>query len=235
MVEDEREQRSLGDGEQRGPTLQEWVYRQLRHAIMCGHFVPGHAVTMRGVARMLDVSPMPVREALRRLVAEGALALLPNRRVAVPAMPPARFDELCSARIALETVAAERALPGIDADRLARLRDIDAQLDEAIARDDVEGYMLKNLEFHQSLYSAVPSQVLLPLIEGLWLQFGPFMRHVLTKYRSGPYIDRHKEATEAIAARDGYALRVAIEADIRDGAGALGREAFLAASRDVAE
>lgn len=212
-------------------TVQEWVYRELRSAIMRGRFVPGHAVTMRGIAEMLDVSPMPVREALRRLVAEGALSLLPNRRVAVPDMSPARFEELCAARVSLETLAAERALPAIDAERLERLRKIDDQLDEAIDRDDVEGYMLKNLEFHHSLYSSTPSQVLLPLIESLWLQFGPFMRMVLNKYRSEPYIDRHKEALAAIAARDAYALRVAIEADIRDGIGALGREEFITALR----
>ncbi len=212
-------------------TLQEWVYQQLRSAIMRGHFVPGHAVTMRGIAEMLKVSPMPVREALRRLVAERALELLANRRVAVPAMSPARFEEMCAARIALETLAVERALPAIGAARLAELREIDNQLDVAIDDGDVESYMLKNLQFHHTLYSAAPTQVLLPLIESLWLQFGPFMRAVLTKYRDEPHIDRHKEALAAIERRDVYGLRVAIEADIRDGIGALGREAFLTASR----
>ncbi|MCZ6830904.1 MAG: GntR family transcriptional regulator [Gammaproteobacteria bacterium] len=51
-------------------TQQERVYMQLRDAILSGQFVPGRSVTLRGVAAMLGVSPMPVREALRRLTAE---------------------------------------------------------------------------------------------------------------------------------------------------------------------
>ena len=55
-------------------TQQERVYTRRREAILNGHVVPGRSVTLRGVAASLDVSPMPVREALRRLTAERALA-----------------------------------------------------------------------------------------------------------------------------------------------------------------
>ena len=133
-------------------TVQEWVYQQLREAIMTGYFVPGRSVTLRGVAAMLNVSLMPVREALRRLVAERALEALSNRRVTVPQMSQIRLEELCEARIALETLAAERALPGIDGERLALLRQIDAEINTALAQGDVESYLHKNQEFHFTLY-----------------------------------------------------------------------------------
>src|SRR5699024_7282304 len=102
-------------------TRQEWVYRQLKEAILGGQFVPGRSVPWRGIAAMLDVSLTPVREAMRRLVAERALESHGNRRVTVPKMTPRKLDELCSVRIALETLAAERALPAIDSERIARL------------------------------------------------------------------------------------------------------------------
>ena len=100
---------SMPEREAREP-IHQWVFRGLRRAIMSGRFPPGQAVTIRGLADRMGVSAMPVREALRRLVAERALALLDNRRVRVPVMTAERFDELLAARMALETEAAVRAL-----------------------------------------------------------------------------------------------------------------------------
>ena len=72
--------------------------RELRTALSQGQLAPGHSVTLRGLAEMLDVSPMPVRDAVRRLVAEGALVKLSNRRIAVPAVTRETFDEICPPR-----------------------------------------------------------------------------------------------------------------------------------------
>lgn len=210
-------------------TLQEWTYQQLRHAIMIGVFAPGVCVTMRGLAETLNVSLMPVREALRRLVAEHALELLPNRRVSVPAMTGTRFEELCATRITLECLAAERAILAVTQDDLAFMRGADKAIDLALEQGDVVQTVIQNQLFHSRLYTAAPSQVLYPLIENLWLQFGPFMRDVLEvvsgDFKSGNYlVDRHQETLQAIEKRDAFALRVAIEADIRDGIGAIGKQ-----------
>lgn len=210
-----------------GATLQEQAYQSLRTAIMCGRFVPGHALTIRGIAEMLGTSLMPAREALRRLVAERALELLPNRRVSVPKMTPARLEELAAARLALEPLAAVRALPAIDAECLAQLQSIDAEIDAALAAGEVEHYLLKNQAFHLTLYRAGHSQVLIPLIESLWLQFGPFMRMMLGRIGASYVLDRHVEALDAITRRDALALRLAIEGDIRDGMGSIGQEELL--------
>lgn len=210
-----------------GATLHEQVYQALRGAIMCGRFVPGRALTIRGVAAMLGTSLMPVREALRRLVAERALELLANRRVSVPCMTPARFDELCAARLALEPLAAVRALAHIDAARLAQLRGIDAGIDAALAAGEVERYLQLNQLFHLTLYRAGQPQVLIPLIESLWLQFGPFMRATIGHIGASYVLDRHVEALAAIERRDALALRLAIESDIRDGMGSLGHDELL--------
>lgn len=219
-----------GDGE----TLQEWVYQRLRYAILSGVFRPGVSVTMRGLAEELDVSLMPVREALRRLVAEHALTLLPNRRVTVPQMTPGRFDELCATRIALECLAAERAMLAVDEKRLQAMRDIDEVMNEALLGHDIAAAVGANYDFHRLLYTSAPSDVLYPLIENLWLQFGPFIHGVLDRvsddFTTGNYpVDRHQETLSAIESRDAFALRVAIEADIRDGISAVGREELRAA------
>jgi len=199
-----------------GP-LHDRVYRRLRHALVTGRIVPGRAVTLRGLAQTLGVSPMPVREAIRRVSAEGGLVVGANRRVWVPAMDAERYDELIRARSLLEPEAAERALPHIGPDRLERLRDIDDAIDVALEQGDVEAYMAGNHRFHFEIYSAAPSRVLVPLIESLWLQFGPFMRSVYGRLGTAALNDHHVEALEAIIAHDAAALAAAIRADILDG------------------
>ena len=93
--------------------LHDRVYRSLRDALITGRIVPGRAVTLRGLAQSLGVSPMPVREAIRRVSAEGGLVVGPNRRVWVPAMDADRFDELVAARSLLEPMRARVGGVGI--------------------------------------------------------------------------------------------------------------------------
>jgi DNA-binding GntR family transcriptional regulator len=204
-------------------SLKQRVYRTLRTRIMSGAVAPGLPITINGVAEDLGVSAMPVREALHRLVADGALEYLDNRRVRVPEMTLSKFEEIISARTALETIAAIRALPHIDQARLARLQTIDAQIDEAYAADNLLRSTELNFLFHRTLYEPGASGVLLDLIESVWLRLGPFMRLATAKLEESYRIDRHAEAMDAIRANQPNQLAAAIEADIQDGVGHLGR------------
>jgi DNA-binding GntR family transcriptional regulator len=195
----------------------QWVYQLLRSNLLCGRIAPGIPLTIRGLAQVLDVSPMPVREALHRLACEAAVEVKNNRRVIVPAMTPEKFRELCDLRILLESHAAEGALPYISAEDIEILEQIDAQIDDAIEADDVDNISLRNQAFHRHLYQANPYQISVPLIESLWLQLGPFSRIAISKLEKVYLVDRHVEALEALRQRNLFGLRRAIEADIRDG------------------
>lgn len=204
-------------------SLKQRVYRTLRARVMSGAVAPGLPITINGVAEDLKVSAMPVREALHRLVADGALEYLDNRRVRVPEMTLSKFEEIISARTALETVAAVRALPHIDAARLERLQVIDAEIDEAYRGNDLLRSTELNFLFHRTLYEPGATGVLLSLMESVWLRLGPFMRLATAKLEDSYRIDRHAEAMAAIRNKDPVALSQAIEADIQDGVGHLGR------------
>ena len=195
----------------------QWVYQLLRTNLLCGKIQPGLPLTIRGVAEALDVSPMPVREALHRLACEGAVEVKNNRRVIVPMMTAEKFSELCDLRILLETHAAEGALPYIREKDITDLERIDAEIDDAVQKGDVENTSLKNQNFHRTLYSANPFQIAVPLIESLWLQLGPFSRIAISKLEKIYIVDRHVEAIAALKQQNSFALRRAIEADIRDG------------------
>lgn len=202
------------------------VYRILRDTLISGRIVPGRGVTLRGLAESLQVSPMPVREAIRRLAAEGGLFVGSNRRVYVPPMTADRFDELVRARTLLEPELAGRALPFIDSARLARIRTADDDIEAALANGDVEGYMAANRRFHFEIYTAAPSTVLMPMVESLWIQFGPFMRAVYGRVGTAILEDQHVRAVAAIEAGDEEALREAIRADILDGMSIIGVSAL---------
>jgi len=211
------------------PLLHASVYEELRRRMITGKIVPGVGLSTRGVALELGVSQMPVRDALSRMAAEGAVEIRSKRKIEVPAMSEARFIDLLECRLLLEPEAAVQALPRIDAGRLRRLREIDIQLDGAIESGDVIAYMECNFAFHFNIYRASLRPTLNRLIETLWLQFGPFMRVVYGRYGTANLIDQHRIALTAIEARDADGLRQAIASDIADGMGLIGRSRWAVA------
>jgi DNA-binding GntR family transcriptional regulator len=194
----------------------ETTYRRLREMVLFGVLAPGQKVTIQGIARALDAGMTPVREAIRRLTAEGALELHENRRVSVPRLRPAQVDELAYARRMLEPKLARMALERIGEPGIAALAAIDRQLDAAIEEGDVHGYLACNHRFHFALYEAARAPILLSLTQSLWLRFGPSLRVVIESGGTiGP--DRHRDALAALRAGDADAVAAAIEADVVQG------------------
>ena len=208
--------------------LRNSVYDELHRRFVTGKFMPGSSLSTRGVARELGVSQMPVREALSRLAAEGAVEIRSKRRIVVPLMTAARFKDLLRCRELLEPEAAVAALPFIDAARLRHLRAVDNALDVALKTGDVSGYMEGNLDFHFTIYRAQPRRTMLQLIETLWLQFGPYMRVVYGRFGTANLVDQHELAIRAVQERNATHLKRAILADIRDGMGLIGKSGFEA-------
>lgn len=204
------------------------IYAELRERLVTGRIPPGQELSTRGLATELGVSQTPVRDAMSRLAADGAVDIRSKRRVLVPPMTSARFDDLLRCRLLLEPEAAALALPHLDASHLLRMGEIDSMLDRAIAEGDAEAYLRNNHAFHFTLYRAQPGHTMARLIETLWMQFGPFMRLVQERVgKASLEIDQHKAALTAIAAGDAQALRAAIAADIADGMGFILRAGFV--------
>jgi DNA-binding GntR family transcriptional regulator len=130
----------------------ERLYRALRARVMHGLIPPGQALTLRGLAAEFGVSMTPAREAIRRLVAEGALKITPSGRVATPELTPERIEELAALRALLEPELASRALPRAHLALIDRMAAINGVIDEMIVKGDASGYVRANLEFHRTLY-----------------------------------------------------------------------------------
>ncbi len=205
-------------------TAHEYVYARLRYALMTGTIAPGTALKIRALAIYLGISPTPVREALRRLCSESALEVLGNRRIVVPQMSAGRFDELILLRVHLECLAAERALPYVSNILIEKMARLDERMDMAAGAGDYNALTVLNQDFHELLYTANPNQSVMPLIQSVWLQLGPFQRQVMNRVLDYYLVDRHKEILDALNTRDATALCKATEADIRDGIGRAGAE-----------
>ncbi|MEX6634437.1 GntR family transcriptional regulator [Hyphococcus lacteus] len=203
--------------------VHEEVYQKLRRAIISGQLEPGRTLSVRGLAAEFGVSTMPAREAIRQLVALGALELTETRRVSVAQMNEDKLSEISEARLALEPELAARVLTQLKRQSAAReklaikLSKIDATLDRAIERGDSAAYARYNSEFHFKLYEAAKSPVYLGLVESLWLQIGPFMRVVIGRLGTSSLVDQHKEAVSALRADDVTKLTKAIRNDILEG------------------
>jgi DNA-binding GntR family transcriptional regulator len=210
-------------------SVKQRVYQTLRQRIISGSILPDQAITIHGVAEELGVSAMPVREALHRLVADGALQYMDNRRVKVPGMTGSQFEEIIETRIVLETLAADRALPHLNEEHFERIVRIDKELDAAFDSDNIERATELNFAFHRAIYEVGSEGILLHLIESVWLRLGPFMREATANLEESYAVDRHVEAISAIREKDREKLKLAITSDIEDGIGHLGRH-FLSKS-----
>ncbi|MDD9920925.1 MAG: GntR family transcriptional regulator [Boseongicola sp.] len=193
------------------------VYRQLRSRIMHGEMDPGSSLTLRGIGQEFDVSMTPAREAVRRLVAEGALSLSSSGRVSTPELSNDRIEELAALRALLETELASRALPRAHMALIDRLTMINHSIAEAIVKKDAVGYIRYNLEFHRSLYLRAQAPAMLALAETVWLQLGPTMRLLYGKLNRTESPKNHMLILAALRAGDEPGLRLAVRSDVTQG------------------
>jgi DNA-binding GntR family transcriptional regulator len=184
---------------------------------MHGELEPGTALTLRGVGRDYGLSMTPVREAVRRLVAEGALSLSTSGRITTPALSNERIEELASIRALLEPELAIRALPRAHMALIERLETINTTIAEQIAKHNAPGYIRTNLEFHRTLYLRAQAPAMLALVETLWLQLGPTMRALYGRLNRTELPKNHRLIVAALRAGDEPSLRLAVRADVTQG------------------
>lgn len=200
-----------------GAVLHDRVYRALRSQIMHGGLGPGAALTLRGLAQEFAVSMTPAREAVRRLVAEGALTVSTSGRIATPALTGERIEELAAIRALLEPELAARAMPRAHPALIERLEALNLAVAESIRDGSAQGYLRANLDFHRSLYLRAQAPAMLAILETVWLQLGPTMAKLYGKLNRTEPPRGHRLIIGALRAGDEPGLRVAVRADVTQG------------------
>lgn len=184
-------------------TLSSAIYERLRAGILNGEFPPETWLREEQLAADFQVSRTPVREAIRRLEAEGLVRVFPRRGALLTGLALEELDEVYDLRAALETLAASRAIGRISEDELQRAR---AALDEAraaLARGDLEALIAASDAFHAVVYRASHSVRLWTMIAGLSDVIRRYRTASLSvAHRAVSVIEEHAQLLEAIQRGD---------------------------------
>ncbi|MEO1107000.1 MAG: GntR family transcriptional regulator [Pseudomonadota bacterium] len=197
--------------------VHEQVYHTLKSQILFGDLVPGQPVTIQGLADALGVGMTPVREAIRRLISDGALVFQGNRRVSVPLISDSDIDQMKFARSSIESELSRRATPNLSPADIDELERIDQRLDSMIEDGDINGYLRLNHAFHKALYAHAQAPILRDLAERLWLRFGPSLRVVSGRFGTQSMPDRHKDIIAALREGDANKAALATAQDVEQG------------------
>ena len=209
----ELDPREPDDESFRPSSLNQRTYQTLREAILSGGFMPGSTLNIRPIAAMLGVSPTPVRDALSRLQADGALEALPNRAFRLPVPSIEEYRQLLIMRIRLEECAVQHAAALITPAEVLKVSDLYDEMSSLVDRPSDE-YLAVHRRFHFMIYDAARMPLLREAIERLWLRIGPLM-HASSNEQEQPLDDKtHAEIVRSLKAADPFAATIAVRDDL---------------------
>lgn len=143
---------------------QERCYGIIRQRILDGTYGPGYRLVMDDLARELNVSPGPVREAIRRLEAEGWVVYRPNAGARVAPLDTHQWQQVMAVLAVLEGHAAALAAPLLTADDVARLRKLNDDMATCLRDVDVLGFSRANRQFHATISERCPNPFLIEML-----------------------------------------------------------------------
>lgn len=160
-------------------TLPELVYTAIVNAIAEGTLRPGQRVTQRGLAERLDVSRLPVGQAMKRLEKEGFLSPLGRKGLQVSVLDSAFVESLYEFRSGIDQLCAGLAAQ--------RIRPMDERRGEFILKAgrtagrarDVPALIDADMEFHQFIYEITGNELIIETMEAHWNQTRRIMRDIL--------------------------------------------------------
>jgi DNA-binding GntR family transcriptional regulator len=189
----------------RKETLQEIVHTEILGGIATGRIPPGARLLTEKIAQQMNVSPMPVREALGKLEAKGFVRSQKKRGYVVNELSKESLKEIIKIRLTLESMAVEVAAIRRSDETISRLEVFNLKHRRAAMMGDVDEYFHSNKEFHHTIYQCADMPILQQMIEGLWTRMSPYL-HIRGREDRGFDMDRfpnyHAHIIEALKRKD---------------------------------
>lgn len=181
---------------------QQRAYTILRDRILDGEYGPGYRLVIDSLAEEFGYSALPVREAIRRLEAEGLIVFRPNAGAQVAPADPREFAGSIEVLAVLEGYATAAAAPEVTAADLDRLREANAAMTECMERLDPLGFSQANRTFHLTIYERCPNTYLVEILLDTERRLDTIRRTVFTHipYRGRASITEHEKIVELLAA-----------------------------------
>ena len=146
----------------------EQAYRLIRERIDSGRYVPGYRLVLAPIAAELDMSVVPVREAIRRLEAEGLVTFELNVGAQVALIEETEYQHTMQTLAIVEGAATGLIADGVTEDQLTRARAINERMRDTLEHFDPQRFTELNLEFHSVLFETCPNPHILDLVHRGW-------------------------------------------------------------------
>lgn len=191
------------DEQYEGMPLSTKIFNILREDILNGRYREGSKLIESKLAKELQVSRTPVREALKQLELEGIVENIPNRGAIVLGISQQDIEDIYTIRNSIEGIAAKWAVERMTEEELEELKEIYDLMDFYVQKNDIEGFAQLNIEFHESIYRATKSRYLEQVLKGLqYYMKRTRMKALQVEGRIQKSQMEHKEILDAFIHRD---------------------------------
>jgi len=183
--------------------LRDVIFSALREAIITGELKPGERLMEVNLAAKMGVSRTPVREAIRKLELEGLIINAPRKGAYVANLSVKNIMDVLEVRSSLDGLATELAAVRITEDELKELRQVQVQFVSNAEKENLQGLIKKDIEFHDIIYGASRNDKLIQIANNLREQILRFRIIYLKDYGSPKdIVKEHDEIIAAIASRN---------------------------------
>ncbi|WP_454617674.1 GntR family transcriptional regulator [Bradyrhizobium cenepequi] len=194
-------------------SVERQVYRLIKEALMAGLLAPGSAITGRSIANGLGISPTPVRDALKRLEADGVIEGRNKSAYFVKELSREQYIDILNVRTEIECYAVGLAAKVATPADVNDLEVVNAKY--VVAKNMTESIRLNYL-FHFGIYKLARSDVLLDVISNLWVRIGPCMHLYLQSCRVSDVVNNHARIVAALKRHDPEAACTALRKDLNE-------------------
>lgn len=182
--------------------LREVIFNSLREAIIIGELRPGERLMEVQLAEKMGVSRTPVREAIRKLELEGLVNMIPRKGAHVAELSVKDIMDVLEVRASLDGLATALAAERITDDELKELKHINTQFASYIEKENLNGSVKKDVEFHDIIYKASRNEKLIAILSNLREQVQRFRVIYLKDYSNTKnLIKEHNDIYEAVYSR----------------------------------
>lgn len=175
-------------------SLPDVIANDLRERILSGELAEGETIRQEALAEEYDVSRMPIREALKRLNAEGLVQWANNRGGSVTKHSLDEIGEIFDLRILIEVDLFRRAIPNMGPREFARCDEILKQMEASYDENDVGKWGILNYQYHSALYAASQRKLTNELLDRVNLQSDRYVRmHLSVMKQREPAKKEHRD------------------------------------------
>jgi DNA-binding GntR family transcriptional regulator len=187
-------------------TKSKMVYDYIKDSILNGKYSPGEKINPKDLALLLDVSPVPVRDAINKLSTEGLIKVIPHIGATVADINQAEVEEIHMIRTELECFAIKMSITHITEERCHKLSKIIDDSERAMKLMKYDKYRKLNNQFHYGIYADSPYQLLVDIIMQLCNKLQMVSHIPWTEERAEQNLNEHKLILAALKERDSELL-----------------------------